>query len=48
LITGLSGYVAAHTVKILLEKLPSSYKIRGTVRSKDSIKKLQPLIDEIG
>ena len=34
LLTGLTGYVATHIAKLLLEKLPSNYKLKATVRNK--------------
>lgn len=40
LVTGASGYIAIHIVKLLLE---SGYKVRGTVRSLKDEKKVSPL-----
>lgn len=40
LVTGASGYVACHCVKLLLD---SGYKVRGTVRNLKDSKKISPL-----
>lgn len=40
LVTGASGYIAIHIVKLLLEK---GYRVRGTVRSLKDEKKVSPL-----
>ena len=40
LVTGASGYIATHIVKLLLEK---GYRVRGTVRSLKDEKKVGPL-----
>jgi nucleoside-diphosphate-sugar epimerase len=40
LVTGASGYIATHIVKLLLE---DNYRVRGTVRSLKDEKKLAPL-----
>ena len=40
LVTGASGYIAAHIVKLLLE---SGYRVRGTVRDLKNTKKVAPL-----
>ncbi len=40
LVTGASGYIATHIVKMLLEL---GYKVRGTVRSLKDEKKISPL-----
>ncbi|GIY35260.1 cinnamoyl-CoA reductase 1 [Caerostris darwini] len=40
LVTGASGYVAAHIVKLLLEE---GYKVRGTVRDAKNEEKVKPL-----
>lgn len=40
LVTGASGYIAAHIVKQLLDK---GYRVRGTVRSLKNPKKVDPL-----
>jgi uncharacterized protein YbjT (DUF2867 family) len=34
LITGVSGYIGTHTVKMLLEQKGSLFKVRATVRNK--------------
>ena len=43
LITGVSGYIASHTV---LQFLEAGYKVRGTVRSKDKPDWLYELCDK--
>lgn len=40
LVTGVSGYIATHVAKILLEE---GYKVRGTVRSLENPSKVEPL-----
>lgn len=40
--TGASGYIASHLVRLLLSK---GYRVRGTVRSLKNEKKLKPLKD---
>ena len=40
LVTGASGFIATHIVKLLLEK---GYRVRGTVRSLKDEKKVAPL-----
>ncbi|XP_013790069.1 anthocyanidin reductase ((2S)-flavan-3-ol-forming)-like [Limulus polyphemus] len=42
LVTGASGYVASHIVRLLLQK---GYKVRGTVRSLTDEQKVKPLND---
>lgn len=42
LVTGASGYIAAHIIKILLE---SGYKVRGTVRDPTNAQKCKPIKD---
>ncbi|CAJ0585057.1 unnamed protein product, partial [Mesorhabditis spiculigera] len=47
LVTGASGYLGAHCVKTLLDK---GYRVRGTVRSLNNAKKVEPvkLLDPTG
>ena len=33
-ITGITGFIASHIAKMLLEQKGNTYKIRGTLRSK--------------
>lgn len=40
LVTGASGFIASHIVKLLLEQ---GYRVRGTVRSLNDKKKVEPL-----
>ncbi|XP_067142568.1 uncharacterized protein [Centruroides vittatus] len=40
LVTGASGYIAAHIIKLLLEE---EYRVRGTVRSLQNEQKVKPL-----
>jgi len=44
-VTGASGYIASHLVKVLLEK---GYKVHGTVRDKTNEKKVQHLLSLSG
>jgi dihydroflavonol-4-reductase len=48
LLTGLTGYVATHIAKLLLEKLPSNYKLKATVRNKSNLDKLKTFIADVG
>lgn len=40
LITGVSGYIASHVAKLLLE---DGYQVKGTVRSLSNAAKIDPL-----
>ena len=49
LLTGLTSYLGSHIAKILLKKLhSSSYNIKATVRNKNKLQSLSPLIKEGG
>lgn len=40
LVTGASGYIATHIIKLLLDQ---GYRVRGTVRNLKDTKKVNPL-----
>lgn len=43
LVTGASGYVAAHVIKAFLQ---AGYKVRGTVRSEDAANKVRAIFPQ--
>lgn len=45
-ITGISGYLGSRVCHEFL--LDGTYQVRGTVRDKNNMKKMQPLIDAFG
>lgn len=44
----MTGYVATHIVKLLLERLPSTYKIKATVRNRAKLDTLAPFKEIVG
>jgi nucleoside-diphosphate-sugar epimerase len=46
LITGITGYLGSHVTKLFIND--DRFQVRGTVRSKTNMKKIQPLKDEFG
>lgn len=48
LLTGLTSYLGSWIAKLCLERFPASYKLKGTVRSKSSQTKLEPLKQVLG
>lgn len=46
LITGITGFLGSWVTKYFIEN--GNYIVRGTVRDKNNMKKIQPLIDEFG
>lgn len=46
LITGITGFLGSQTVKTFLDS--DLFHVRGTVRDKKNMQKLQPLIDAYG
>ena len=45
-VTGATGYIGSHCIKLLLES--GKYKVRGTVRSKSNEAKIAPIREGIG